>query len=245
MASHRSLTDSNSLQVSRILLSILSDLNTAVVWMISTCPLLFNPPDLLLILWWLYRVHQLQLISPSPLCIIYSLRVFQICLSRWSFTGVWETVSLLKSPGFFSVFWSISLMQWFGWSQLVLLFPSPPVLLLILRLPYQARQLRLVINVTFMFHSFFYNFLAISWYLSFFSFSFNVTLSSCNIPMIRICEIDIGNPKYTTFTKLVQVRKYITFELKVIRHEERKRHNLSMLTAFTSSALNPSNARRP
>ena len=37
-----------------------------------------------------------------------------------------------------------------------------------------------------------------------------------------MCEIDIGNPKYTTFTKLVQVRNFITFELKVIRHEERE-----------------------
>ena len=33
--------------------------------------------------------------------------------------------------------------------------------------------------------------------------------------------------------------------LKVFRHKERERHNLSMLTAFTSSALNPTNARRP
>ena len=70
---------------------------------------------------------------------------------------------------------------------------------------------------------------------------------SCNIPMIRICEIDIGNPKlkrhsrnwfrYETF--------YYLFELKVFRNKERERHNLSMLTAFTSSALNPTNARRP
>ena len=37
---------------------------------------------------------------------------------------------------------------------------------------------------------------------------------------VTMCEIDIGNPKYTTFTKLVQVRNFITFELKVIRHEE-------------------------
>ena len=35
-------------------------------------------------------------------------------------------------------------------------------------------------------------------------------------------EIDIGNPKYTTFIKLVQVRNFITFELKVIRYEERE-----------------------
>ena len=37
-----------------------------------------------------------------------------------------------------------------------------------------------------------------------------------------MCEIDIGNPKYTTFTKLVQVRNFITYELKIIRHEERE-----------------------
>ena len=37
-----------------------------------------------------------------------------------------------------------------------------------------------------------------------------------------MCEIDIGNPKYMTFTKLVQVWNFITFELKVIRHEERE-----------------------
>ena len=34
-----------------------------------------------------------------------------------------------------------------------------------------------------------------------------------------MCEIDKGNPKYTT---LVQVRNFITIELKVIRHEERE-----------------------
>ena len=37
-----------------------------------------------------------------------------------------------------------------------------------------------------------------------------------------MCEINIGNPKYTTFTKLVQIRNFITFELKVIQHEERE-----------------------
>ena len=34
-----------------------------------------------------------------------------------------------------------------------------------------------------------------------------------------MCEIDIGNLKHT---KLVQVQNFITFELKVIRHEERE-----------------------
>ena len=45
-----------------------------------------------------------------------------------------------------------------------------------------------------------------------------------------MCEIVIGNPKYTTFTKLVQVRKFITFELKVIRDEERERKTQSFYT---------------
>ena len=43
MASHRSLSDSKSPQVSRTLLSILADLNHAVVWMVSTCSLIFMP----------------------------------------------------------------------------------------------------------------------------------------------------------------------------------------------------------
>ena len=50
-------------------------------------------------------------------------------------------------------------------------------------------------------------------------------------------------------TKLYEInsgtKAFITFELKVIQHERRERHNLSMQTAFTSSALNPSNARCP
>ena len=39
----------------------------------------------------------------------------------------------------------------------------------------------------------------------------------------RMCEIDIGNPKYTTFTKLVLVRNFLLpLSLKVFRHEERE-----------------------
>ena len=40
MVSHWNLSDSKSLQVSRTLLSILADLNNAVVWMVSTHPLI-------------------------------------------------------------------------------------------------------------------------------------------------------------------------------------------------------------
>ena len=42
--------------------------------------------------------------------IIFSLRVFHISFSWWSFTGVWVTASLLKSPGLFSVFWQFTIM---------------------------------------------------------------------------------------------------------------------------------------
>ena len=40
--------------------------------------------------------------------IIYSFRVFPISVSWWFFTGVWVTASLLKSPGLVSVYWPIA-----------------------------------------------------------------------------------------------------------------------------------------
>ena len=50
----------------------------------------------------------------------------------------------------------------------------------------------------------------------------HISVSVWNIPMIRMCEIDIGNLKKRKLAKLVQVRNFITFELKVIRHKERE-----------------------
>ena len=46
IVSHTSLSDSKSPQISRTLLSILADLNNAVVWMVSTRPLIskFSSP---------------------------------------------------------------------------------------------------------------------------------------------------------------------------------------------------------
>ena len=38
------------------------------------------------------------------------IRAFHISVSRWFFTGVWVTASLLKSPGLFLVFWPFSIM---------------------------------------------------------------------------------------------------------------------------------------
>ena len=48
------------------------------------------------------------------LIIVIIIRVFQISVSWWYFTGYWVTASLLKSPGLFSVFWSFSIMLLFG-----------------------------------------------------------------------------------------------------------------------------------
>ena len=54
-------------QVSRTLLSILADLKNAVVWMVSTCPLISKSSSSLLpSLWGSFRIHQLQLVSLSP-----------------------------------------------------------------------------------------------------------------------------------------------------------------------------------
>ena len=62
----------------------------------------------------------------------YSLiRAFHISNSRWFFTEVWVTASLLKSPGLFLVFWQFSTMLSFGWSPLVRQPPSPLVPLVI------------------------------------------------------------------------------------------------------------------
>ena len=60
------------------------------------------------------------------------IRAFHISVSRWFFTGVWVTASLLKSSGFFLVFWPFSIMLLFGWSLLVRQLPSPLVPLVIL-----------------------------------------------------------------------------------------------------------------
>ena len=38
------------------------------------------------------------------------IRIFHICVNRWSLTGFWVTASLLKSPGLFSVFWRFSIV---------------------------------------------------------------------------------------------------------------------------------------
>ena len=65
-----SLSASKFSQVFRTLLSILTDLDNAVVWIIFTCPLVsmsFSPFTKILEI---FQVHQIQLVSLSPSCSI-------------------------------------------------------------------------------------------------------------------------------------------------------------------------------
>ena len=56
-----------------------------------------------------------------------------------------------------------------------------------------------------------------------------------------MCEIDIGNLKTRNWFRYETL---LPLGLRLF-DMRRERHNLSMLTAFTSSALNPTNARHP
>ena len=60
------------------------------------------------------------------------LKVFNPDISWWIFTGVWETASLLKTPGLFSVFWPFSIMP-----PLSRQLRSPLVPLIILSLEFE------------------------------------------------------------------------------------------------------------
>ena len=75
------------------------------------------------------------------------------------------------------------LMRPFGWSPLVLLFPSPPV-----PLPILCASITTDVTVTLMFHSFFSS-QAKSWYLSFFSHFFTFTLWSTGTAKSTIWQV--------------------------------------------------------
>ena len=87
-------------------------------------------------------------VSKNDYCSL--IRAFHISDSRWFFTEVWVTASLLKSPGLFLVFWQFSTMLSFGWSPLVRQPPSPLVPLVTV----PNAPITIGIIVTCMFHSF-------------------------------------------------------------------------------------------
>ena len=90
-------------QLSRILLSILANLNNAVVRMVSSRPLISKSSS--------SSTYPLVTVPSAPIIIgiiiIYFFRIFHNSDNQWFLTGVWVTTSLLKSPGLFSVFWPI------------------------------------------------------------------------------------------------------------------------------------------
>ena len=129
MVFHWSLSDSKSPQVSRTRLRILAVPSNAVIWIVSNRPPTSKSSRPL--------YNLLVIVSQAPITIgtivtfmfhsffnslllllLLLTRVFHISVSWWSFTGYWETASLPKSPGLFSVFWPFSIMLLFGWSPL-------------------------------------------------------------------------------------------------------------------------------
>ena len=129
MVFHWSLSDCKSSKVSRTLLSTLADLNNALVWMISTLPLifksssLFNNPSMTVPRAPIIIGKNVTFIFHSffnslatlrylfffslIIIIIIPLKILHTSVTWWSSTGVWVTASLLNSPRLFSVFWPI------------------------------------------------------------------------------------------------------------------------------------------
>ena len=160
-------------KVSRTLLSVQADYNTAVVCVNSTRFFFPSSQVPLPNHWWLYRAHQLQLVSPSlSCCILLSLLLF-IAVFQWR-------LSDSKSPQVFRTLLSIlavlnNVVVWMvstrpPTSKSSSSFRNP--LVTVLNAP-----ITIGIIVTFMFHSFF-NSLARSKYLSLFSHSFSFNLWS-------------------------------------------------------------------
>ena len=103
------------------------------------------------------------------LLLIYFFRVSHTCVSCWSFTGDWVTVSLLGSPGLFSVF-LVNLNNAVIWIVSAL----PPISN---SSSFLWKPFRAVLNAPIMFHAFISS-LARSKYLSLFSLSLILTLWS-------------------------------------------------------------------
>ena len=79
----------------------------------------------------------------------YSLRVFHISVNWLPFIGVWMIASILKCPGLFSVFWSISnAVLWMISTRPLISKSSSPFI-------NPKALITIGINVTLMFHSFF------------------------------------------------------------------------------------------
>ena len=77
-----------------------------------------------------------------PVSDIHCVSMYPAYICLFLHEHVYENAT--KSPGLVSGFWSISISMYFGWSPLVLLFPSPPVLVPIFSWLYQEHKLKFV-----------------------------------------------------------------------------------------------------
>ena len=77
----------------------------------------------------------------KDILLLFLASFFYTGVSWWFFTGGWETTSLFKSPGLFSVFWLILVMLEFGWSRHVFRFLTLSVPLPSFWGPFRAHQL--------------------------------------------------------------------------------------------------------
>ena len=117
------MSDSKSLQVSRTLLSILADLDNAVIWMVSTCPLASKSSSSFTNSLGIAQVHQLQLVSLSPSCSIvfcpltrswyFSLFSLSFNFTLWFAGTANSTIRQVLFFFFFFFFWlSLGLVVW-------------------------------------------------------------------------------------------------------------------------------------
>ena len=127
----------------------------------------------------------LPLLSNSySLIIIISIGVFHINISWWSFTGVWVTASLLKSPSYLAV---LNNVVWMVSTRPPTYKSSSPIGNPLVTVP--KAPITIDIIVTFMFHSFIFNSLARSRYFSFFSHFFSFILWSAGKAKSTILQI--------------------------------------------------------
>ena len=168
MVFHGSLSDSKSPQVSRTRLRILAVLSNAVVWIVSTRPLIskssrpFNNPLVIvpnapITNWHAFIIIIIIIIINIIIIIIIiftTVHGFPIGFNKRLFTEIWETASLLRSPGLVSVSKPILTVLCFEWSGVFFWFRVAPVTSRFLRIVPSAPT-TIGITVTFMFPYFF------------------------------------------------------------------------------------------
>ena len=112
--------------------------------------------------------------SLSFIFFFFFLQVFHIGVCWWSLTGVWMSVSLLRSPWFFCLLSPILTMLLFRWSCFFLLFTILRIPLQIPEVSLQGHQLQLLASYSTLF-TFSGKIQAFDHLFGFFSFSFYFT----------------------------------------------------------------------